>query len=110
MAAAVGAITASKAISKQPLNINSSLSIKPQKSFQEIMGQVSADKTQAAGKPDFHQDLVQMQKDVMSGKELSMRDLFRYQIKAGQFHLRVELLSKAAEGMLASVRKFQSGQ
>lgn len=59
-------------------------------------------------KTDFHKELVKLQQDLASGKKIPPRDLLLYQIKAGQFHLRVELISKSAETVLAAVRKFQN--
>jgi len=45
---------------------------------------------------------------VASGHNFVPRELLLYQIKASQLHLQVELVSKAAESMLATVRKFQN--
>ncbi|NLF24907.1 MAG: hypothetical protein GX589_04520 [Deltaproteobacteria bacterium] len=57
---------------------------------------------------NLHQQIVQLQHRVASGHNFVPRELLLYQIKASQLHLQVELVSKAAESMLATVRKFQN--
>jgi len=57
---------------------------------------------------NLHTQLVQLQHKVAGGAPFTPRDLLLYQIRAGQLHLQVELVSKAAESMLATVRKFQN--
>lgn len=61
-------------------------------------------------------DIVSLQKDlksftdgVVSGKSFSPRDLILYQIKAGQFGLGVELVSKVAESAGATIKKLEQG-
>lgn len=44
-----------------------------------------------------------------TSKNIAPKDLLLLQIKASSYHLRVELVSKAAESLLATVRKFQNG-
>ena len=57
-------------------------------------------------------DANQLQKieaGIMRGQKLSAPELLVYQIKAGQFGLRVELVSKLAESLAGSWRRLQSG-
>lgn len=42
------------------------------------------------------------------GFKISPQELIVYQVRAGQFGLRVELLSKLAESAMSSIRKFQN--
>lgn len=47
--------------------------------------------------------------DLMNpGNNFSPKELLLLQVKASSYHLRVELVSKAAESLLATVRKFQN--
>ncbi len=41
---------------------------------------------------------------------LSSQDLILYQIQASNYHLRIEMLSKTAEGLLQTLRKVQANQ
>ena len=59
---------------------------------------------------DIQRDMRQLQADLVSGRKISAPELLLYQIRIGQFGLRVELMSKVAEGLLSTVRKFQQGQ
>lgn len=83
----------------------------PKKSFNQIMQELSG----AGGKRtdlwsnSLHKELVNFQQMVQSGKHLSPQQLLVYQIKAGQFGIRVELISKVAESVNATTRRFQSG-
>ena len=81
------------------------------KNFGEVLQQKKDLKTGAENKTaDIYSEIQNMQKNLLNGKEFSGKDLIMYQIKAGQFNLRVELLSKVAEGMISSFRKFQNPQ
>jgi len=60
--------------------------------------------------PDMHKEIINLQKGLMEGREFSARELLVYQIKASQYHMRVELVTKLAESALATTKKFQSGQ
>jgi len=57
-----------------------------------------------------HSELLQVERAVAGGKGVPLADLINIQIKAGQFGLRVELLSKVAESATTTLRKLQSGQ
>lgn len=61
-------------------------------------------------------DIVSLQKDlktftegIVAGRSFSPRDLILYQIKAGQFGLGVELVSKVAESASATIKKLEQG-
>jgi len=62
------------------------------------------------GKTDFHKEMATLQHSLKGGKHLAPRELLLYQIKAGQFGLRVELVSKLAESAVSTLRKFQGNQ
>ncbi|MCB0338506.1 MAG: hypothetical protein KDD53_02830 [Bdellovibrionales bacterium] len=55
------------------------------------------------------QDLSKVRQAIVDGKMLNSRDLLLYQIRASNFHLRVEMASKVAESFSATVRKLQQG-
>ncbi len=57
-----------------------------------------------------HNELLQVERSVAGGKGVPLAELIHIQIKAGQFGLRVELLSKVAESGTTTLRKLQSGQ
>ena len=54
--------------------------------------------------------LKEFTKKIMTGVQLTAREMLLYQIRVGEFNLRVELLSKCAEACNASLRKLQQGQ
>ena len=54
-----------------------------------------------------HSQIQTTAKQIEAGKEMSTRELLLYQIRLGQLGLRVELLSKAAEAGLSTVRRLQ---
>lgn len=47
---------------------------------------------------------------VMAGVQFTSRELLLYQIRVGEFNLKVELVAKCAEAFNASLRKLQQGQ
>ena len=61
----------------------------------------------AESKTDPYIELVTLQEKIIGAKQLSSQELLYYQIRASQFGMRVELLSKVGESALATVRKFQ---
>ena len=79
------------------------------KSFKEFLTELAGNKNLTGGL-DMQADMNKIQTALAEGKSLPTTDLLFYQIKAGQFGLRVELLSKFAEAMSSTVKKFQSGQ
>lgn len=72
--------------------------------------QSSQDKNTILSGLDAHADLQTLQTQILSGKEFSPAELLRYQIVVSKFNLNVELVSKLAESLLASVRKLQNPQ
>jgi hypothetical protein len=91
---AIGSL-AMKPVSQTPV-------IKPKtKDFQEIMQRPVK---------DIFTEIQEFQKSILNGKEFSGKDLIMYQIKTGQFSMRVELVSKVAEAAVSTVKKFQSPQ
>lgn len=80
-------------------------------SFKETLAEVKAgNRVDDILGSSLQQDLQKLQMDLASGRKLSSSELLLYQIKVGQFGIRVELLSKVAESLLGTVRKFQQGQ
>ncbi len=77
------------------------------KDFKEILAQ---QKEIHSKTPDMFKEIQEMQKSILNGKELSGKDLILYQIKTGQYSLRVELISKVAEAAVSTVKKFQTPQ
>lgn len=55
-----------------------------------------------------HEEILQFQNRALQGEGLSPRELLLYQVKAGEFNMRVELVSKAAESLLGTVKKLQN--
>lgn len=72
--------------------------------FKEVMNQVDANSLNSLQK-----DLNSFTQGIMSGKTYSSKDLIVYQIKAGQFGLGVELVSKLAESVSSTVKKLEQG-
>jgi hypothetical protein len=78
--------------------------------FQDVMDQNMSQPAAGLTGPDLYPQLVKLQADIMRGKNFSPRELLGYQIMAGQFNLRVEMLCKVAESASAAVKKFQTPQ
>ena len=76
-------------------------------SFREILKGVD-DAIRQSG--SVQQTLDSFQSNIMSGKEIPLRDMMSYQIQASRFGVHVELLSKAVESGMSAMRKLQSGQ
>jgi hypothetical protein len=55
-------------------------------------------------------EVAAIQKRILDGKKLSTQELLVYQIKANQFGLHVELVSKVAESSLSTLKRLQSPQ
>jgi hypothetical protein len=98
----VGSIQGSQAIGMVKESVQT---IGQKGSFNEVLKGVSSGN-----------DIISLQKDlktftegVVSGKSFSPRDLIIYQIKAGQFGLGVELVSKVAESASATIKKLEQG-
>ncbi|MCO6430205.1 MAG: hypothetical protein J5J00_05040 [Deltaproteobacteria bacterium] len=59
---------------------------------------------------DSFSEIAQVQQRILSGQKLTPQELIIYQVRAGEYNLRVELVSKIAESVMATMRKFQSSQ
>ena len=73
--------------------------------FSEVLDKI---RVQGAGGTDLFKDISTMQQRIVQGGNVTPRELILYQITAGQFNLRVELVSKVAESVMVSLRKFQT--
>jgi hypothetical protein len=63
-----------------------------------------------APKVDSFIQLQSIQKQILQGKGITFQDLIYYQVVAGQFNIKLEMLSKAADGLLGTIRKLQNNQ
>ncbi|MGI6525736.1 MAG: hypothetical protein ACOX2O_10690 [Bdellovibrionota bacterium] len=73
--------------------------------FGEVLNQV-----QQSAQKDFYQEIQGVYQELEKGSSLTPKDLFMYQVKAGNYFLKVELISKAAESASGTFRKLQNGQ
>lgn len=78
-------------------------------SFSQILERI-AERLGFDGKTDLHAELASLQKVALGKSSFSNKELLLYQVKAGQMHLQVELVSKVAESGLAALRKLQQAQ
>src|SRR5262249_16068167 len=76
------------------------------KSFKEIKSALNVGKPEG----DLFTQIEKAKNGILSGKELSQKDLLLYQKNAQEMGMRVELLSKVSESMLSAARKFQNPQ
>ena len=79
----------------------------PKLTFTEVLQGV---RKSAETKTDLHAEIRELQQLLLSGRKIPPEKLLVYQIKAGQYGMRVELVTKLAESMLATVRRFQNSQ
>ena len=81
----------------------------PAQGFKELFDKIAA---APSSKDPFsnslHKELGALQQKALGGGAFDARELLLYQIKAGQFNMRVELVSKVAESLLGTLRKLQS--
>lgn len=61
------------------------------------------------GKGDPFLEIQKMSKELLTKKDPTPQELILYQIKAQQFGLRVELVSKIAESAAGTFKKLQNG-
>lgn len=54
--------------------------------------------------------LAEQREQLIRGVAISPRELIAYQIRAGEFGLQVELVSKIADGVLSTARRLQNSQ
>ncbi len=92
-----------------PLNSN----ILPPKVAASQLSGAQFKETLNANKPvglDAHAELVALRDKILQGGKLEPKQLLYYQIRAHQFGLGVELVSKVGESVSATVRRFEQGQ
>jgi hypothetical protein len=56
----------------------------------------------------LHNELAHIRGRALEGKSVDARELLLYQVKAGEFNVRVELLSKVADSFLSTIKKLQA--
>lgn len=79
--------------------------------FKEVLAELGESKSKhPASVTDLHQQLVSLQRVVLSGRSIAPQDLLMYQITASQLNLRVEMASKLGESLLSTLRRFQNQQ
>lgn len=71
-------------------------------------GGVSFNEVLKGLKSDPHTELIKLREGLLAGKAFTPQELLRYQIVAGNFGLRVELVSKVADGLLTTVKRLQN--
>lgn len=74
---------------------------KPKVSFESIL--------KGLGQENLHSELVKFSQAIQSGKNLTTKELLYYQVRAGQFGMQVELVSKVGESVTSTVRKLEQG-
>ena len=93
---------------KAALSPNGLESHAPGKSFKEVLHSIDSKAHSTKIPADPFQAMNQLTERVLRGDKLNSRELLLYQVKAGQFGMHVELISKVAESGSASVRKLQN--
>ena len=58
---------------------------------------------------ELQKDISRFSQKVLTGVELKPRELIIYQIKAGQFGLGVELVSKVGESLSTTIKRLKQG-
>lgn len=77
-------------------------------SFSEVFGRV-LERVDLSSTSAQIKDIAGMQQTIERGETFLPRDLILFQVMASRIHLRVELVSKSAETVHATVRRFQQG-
>ena len=77
------------------------VALPPKTSFKSLL-------TGAGG--DLHLELERMRERLLTARSFTPQELLAWQIRAGQFGLRVELISKVAEGIMGAARRLQNPQ
>ena len=81
------------------------------KSFQHTLEQVkSAPALPSEKRVDTYEKLIQFREAILSGKTFAPQQLISYQILASELGIKVEMISKVAEGAMSAARKLQSNQ
>src|SRR5690554_5116769 len=79
------------------------------KSFQQILSAHEQPQKPLSSIPaDPYRAMEQLTTRLVRNEQLSSRELLIYQLRAGQFGVQVELVSKVAESVGASLRKLQN--
>jgi len=74
----------------------------PKTSFKDILT--------SGANGDLHLELERMRERLLTARSFTPQELLAWQIRAGQFGLRVELISKVAEGVMGAARRLQNPQ
>lgn len=81
----------------------------PVRPFSEVLSRTKSEGVWSlVANPALFRELTALQQRVLQSKTIEPRDLLIYQVKASQFGLGIELLSKLAEAVSSSIRKFQN--
>lgn len=101
-------------LASPPVNVRIDKAIEPKihelqsnQSFEQVLQQTrSAIENLIGGR--LGSGFNQLDGAIKKGFKLSPQELIIYQVRAGEFGLRVELVSKMAESLMSGVRKFQN--
>lgn len=74
---------------------------KPSSSFKELLS-----KSDLLGS-GAHREMIAFEKQLLSNKKISPRELLMLQMRVGNYGLRIEMVSKLAEAGVAGLRKFE---
>ena len=77
----------------------------PKQPFSQVM-----EALRGGSELNLHSEVTRMLEATEAGRSIPFADLIRFQVAAGQFGLRIELLSKTAESAVATARRLQSPQ
>lgn len=100
---------ASHTVQSQALHIPKAAASKDTADFQSIIDKIRTGITEVVSS-NMQQQLNTIQQSLLNAKSITPRDLLRYQIASQQIGLRLELISKAADSALTTVRKLQNNQ
>ncbi len=73
----------------------------PSESFQKVFDRIGQS-------GDIHQELMSFRSQLVRGKEFQPQELLYYQIRAGQYGVKVELVSRLAESVNHTVKRLQN--
>ena len=79
-------------------------------SFQQVRQNLQVEASPTLFGPDTGMQLRNLEHIAMSGGKLTPAQLITYQIKAGDFGLRVQLVSKVAESAVSTLKRLQNPQ
>ncbi|MBN8548195.1 MAG: hypothetical protein J0M12_02645 [Deltaproteobacteria bacterium] len=107
----IEALSASVPVSSQKIEQDAGIRGRTGKAFDAVLHEARAGTAwENIASPQAFQDLLSLQSKISKSKSISARELIEYQVKASQFGLGIELVSKVAESVSASLRKFQTNQ